>query len=296
MDSDPLRVYVDGDPELLQQPGTGRIFWQYPGRTDIEVVPTMPEADCIFANPGRDNDWSSSVVGYVMHGAKYVWFSNSDNPSKAYDPVRTCPGIKVLAQPMTIEGRNTDMWRIITSPLCMGSIEWAIVQKQPFLDACRAQERTLNFVFSGGRGGHYRGFLTKLKLPGYKFHVRPGFWNHSDISKVTQTRDFLQELATSKFTLAPRGMGHSSFRLYQALSVGTIPIISGMKSYPYADEVDWSKFSIICEDHKIDADHLLSLDWEAMSQAAIAFWDEYIYMPRMCDRMIDAVRKELKRG
>jgi hypothetical protein len=53
-------------------------------------------------------------------------------------------------------------------------------------------------------------------------------------------------MGRSVFSLCPRGLGATSFRLYEALSVGSIPVYlwDGHPWLPYADELDWSEFSV----------------------------------------------------
>jgi hypothetical protein len=53
-------------------------------------------------------------------------------------------------------------------------------------------------------------------------------------------------MARSTFSLCPRGLGRASFRLYEALSVGSIPIYlwDDVEWLPYREELDWAEFSI----------------------------------------------------
>jgi len=50
----------------------------------------------------------------------------------------------------------------------------------------------------------------------------------------------------SKFLLCPRGYGLNSFRLYEAFQLGCVPVIITDKPFlPWADELVWSKFSVL---------------------------------------------------
>ena len=60
-------------------------------------------------------------------------------------------------------------------------------------------------------------------------------------------KDWLQGMEQSNFTLAPRGWGHDSFRRWEALQVGTIPIYvfdSQQPWLPYKEVLDWSMLSV----------------------------------------------------
>ncbi|MBD2452895.1 exostosin family protein [Nostoc sp. FACHB-87] len=58
----------------------------------------------------------------------------------------------------------------------------------------------------------------------------------------------------STFTLCPRGLGQTSFRLYEAISVGSIPIYiwDDIEWLPYQDVLDWSEIAISVNSKDID--------------------------------------------
>jgi hypothetical protein len=57
----------------------------------------------------------------------------------------------------------------------------------------------------------------------------------------------------SLFTLAPRGYGYTSFRLFEAIVVGSIPIYiwEDKLLLPYQDKLDWSEFAILIKSDEI---------------------------------------------
>jgi hypothetical protein len=74
----------------------------------------------------------------------------------------------------------------------------------------------------------------------------PSAWTNN-VDKQKQDR-FIILTANSKFALAPRGYGRSSFRFFEILQLGVIPIYiwNDIEWIPYKDdpEVDYSKFCI----------------------------------------------------
>jgi hypothetical protein len=56
-------------------------------------------------------------------------------------------------------------------------------------------------------------------------------------------------LESSIYALCPRGYRPSSFRLYEALQLGTIPIIvwDETKWLPYEEMIDWSSFAVVVQ-------------------------------------------------
>lgn len=53
-------------------------------------------------------------------------------------------------------------------------------------------------------------------------------------------------MARSTFSLCPRGLGRASFRLYEAMALGSIPIYiwDDREWLPFQDSLDWSEFAI----------------------------------------------------
>lgn len=61
-------------------------------------------------------------------------------------------------------------------------------------------------------------------------------------------------LNRSVFTLAPRGCGYTSFRIYEAIMSNSIPIYiwDDKKILPFSDIIDWDSFSIIINSSQLD--------------------------------------------
>lgn len=62
----------------------------------------------------------------------------------------------------------------------------------------------------------------------------------------TDFHSFLDLAMQSEFCLCPRGYGLNSFRLYEAMQLGCIPVIITDEFYlPWQDELNWSEFSVL---------------------------------------------------
>ncbi len=70
---------------------------------------------------------------------------------------------------------------------------------------------------------------------------------------------FKAVLEQSRFTLCPRGYGATSYRMYEAIQVGSIPVyVSDRFVFAWEDELDWSEFCVIIPEDKIqDIDAIL---------------------------------------
>lgn len=77
------------------------------------------------------------------------------------------------------------------------------------------------------------------------FHlINSGGWNPV-VNKQNQDI-FIQTTINSKFALAPRGYGRSSFRFFEIFKLGTIPIYlwNDLDWLPFKDEIDYKKLCI----------------------------------------------------
>lgn len=65
--------------------------------------------------------------------------------------------------------------------------------------------------------------------------------------------DFIATTSRSVFTLCPCGYGPTSFRLYEAMSLGSIPvyIYDDAPWLPFADEIDWHSIAVLLPKSRI---------------------------------------------
>jgi len=87
--------------------------------------------------------------------------------------------------------------------------------------------------------------------PRFKFVSRNGWTNN--VQKEDQTT-FIDYTVNSKFALAPRGYGRSSFRFFEIFKLGTIPIyVWDDKNWlPYSEIIDYDSFCITLHISEID--------------------------------------------
>ena len=92
---------------------------------------------------------------------------------------------------------------------------------------------------------------TYHKNPKFKFSINNGWTNK--VSKDNQ-KLFIDYTVNSKYALAPRGYGRSSFRFFEIFKLGTIPIYiwDDKEWLPYKDVLDYDKFCISIHISEID--------------------------------------------
>jgi len=91
---------------------------------------------------------------------------------------------------------------------------------------------------------------SNLRNSMYKhLHDKQGFL----LQKSGNFNDYYNILCKSIFSLCPRGIGITSFRLYESLQCLAIPIYiyDDIPWLPYQDEISWNKISIIINENDI---------------------------------------------
>lgn len=101
------------------------------------------------------------------------------------------------------------------------------------------------------------------------FHFNITNWT-PDVNKNKQD-NFIYSTTNSKFVLAPRGYGRSSFRFWEVLQLGSIPVYvyNDIEWLPYKDIIDYSKFCIsihISEINKLEEKllNITAIEYENM--------------------------------
>ena len=95
----------------------------------------------------------------------------------------------------------------------------------------------------------------------------------------------------SKFTLCPRGYGKSSFRMYEAIQLGSVPVyVSDSHYLPWADDLDWSEFCVLVKPNQINdlKNILLSYSEDQinnMVKRGQELYNDYFSLEGMCKQI-----------
>lgn len=110
--------------------------------------------------------------------------------------------------------------------------------------------------------------------------------------------DYLRQLSQCKYSLCPRGKGSSSYRIYESLSVGSIPIIFGSNALPFTDTIDWTRFAIIRP--QIQSNDCIKRACEQAVGSSIShtscskLWDENFDLYESNNKLLDILCKKIR--
>ncbi len=140
-------------------------------------------------------------------------------------------------------GGNREGENIVPIPLICSSIPKDLIPNK---------EKTIFASFVGSRNTHpIRMDMCNHLSEKDGYEISAGNW--STTVPIDNFKRFIDITCASKFGLAPRGYGKSSFRLYEILQLGTVPVyISDIHYLPWMDELDWNDFCVPINEDEID--------------------------------------------
>ena len=108
---------------------------------------------------------------------------------------------------------------------------------------------------------------------------------------------FREVTRRSIFSLCPRGYGATSYRLYEAMQLGAVPVyLSDKHLLPWSDEIDWSQFCVIAR--PTDAQRILTMtlemkegDVRKMQDRLLDTWREHFSIESTCRHIAKRVDK-----
>jgi hypothetical protein len=183
-------------------------------------------------------------------------------------------------------GGNREGDNIIPIPLICGSIPKELIPNK---------EKTILASFVGSRNTHPIRMDMCNHLSGKEgYEISAGNW--STTVPMDNFKKFLDITCSSKFGLAPRGYGKSSFRMYEILQLGTVPVyISDVHYLPWSDELDWNEFCVpVNEDEIEDIDAILKsiddVEYNDLLENGKKVYEEYFTLEGMFKNIIKRIK------
>jgi hypothetical protein len=161
------------------------------------------------------------------------------------------------------------------------------VVHQPDMNGC-------SFLYSfRGRASNARVRRAVLGLQHPRAYLRD-----SDSGQSDQDVEYAETLQASKFVLCPRGLGPSTWRLYETMKAGRVPVILSDEWVPPRGP-DWHQFSLrVAEKDCAQVPELCEkLEWAAPEMGRIArhAWENWFSREAAFHRVVDwclAIRYE----
>jgi hypothetical protein len=130
----------------------------------------------------------------------------------------------------------------------------------------------------------------------YAIRDVPGYWGVPDrAAAARQTAEFVELMCRSVFALCPRGYGKTSFRLYEAMALGAIPVyIYDEPWLPYAELIDWQEICVLVPLARIDYLHDILADIsaarvDAMRRRIRELHDDYFTLPAVARQVVRSI-------
>ena len=132
------------------------------------------------------------------------------------------------------------------------------------------EQRPLLASFVGSNTHSIRHQIANLYSNKNNFFIYLKGW--SPVVNENELNLFIKVTLNSIFTLAPKGYGRSSFRLYEAMQLGSIPVYISDEPYlPWNDELNWNDFCVLISEKDI---HNLEEILNSYSKEKIEFMQE----------------------
>jgi len=125
-----------------------------------------------------------------------------------------------------------------------------IYQTKKYLDTNHNKKYMGSYV---GRPTHKIRIKLEKKLSKEKSFFIKNIDNMSSEISIDNQDIFKRTMLASYFSICPRGFGPTSFRLYESIANGVVPVyISNNHFLPFEEKIDWNNFSIILKPQSIN--------------------------------------------
>ena len=94
------------------------------------------------------------------------------------------------------------------------------------------------------------------------FIIRQGFWAPEIPNRMVAREQYMKNLRDNCFNVCMRGAGNFSYRLYETMMMGRIPIIiNSDQVFPFGDILNYEEFSIIINFDDVSSIEKIIGDW-----------------------------------
>jgi hypothetical protein len=215
--------------------------------------------------------WTNCYVNQVFYGERYdiQSYLNSLDPNGKYFMVSQhddCCYERVPENTLMFSmGGNKVGDNIIPIPLICSPIEF------------EEKEKDILISFVGSNTHPIRDEIYRRYSKDSDFYFSVKNWSF-DVEQ-NELDNFIDITSRSKFTLCPRGYGKSSFRLYEAIQMGSIPVyVTDYEWLPWRNEIDWNESIVSINTNQIGGlkDIILNTDYESKKENLKRIYKNYL--------------------
>jgi hypothetical protein len=140
-------------------------------------------------------------------------------------------------------------------------------------------------------------FLGTVRHHPLRVEMAQQLASRSDIylNNGMKSRVFVQKMLESYIALCPRGYGGSSFRLFEAMQLGIVPlVISDIDTRPFKGFINWNDISFFSHTASNVEDYLDSFEEQSllrMGELAYQCWKENLQYQKWCKYVIWELEK-----
>ena len=191
-----------------------------------------------YYNNGCDRNMLQSYLNGLDKSKKYfVVCQHDDAPSEMLPP-----DTLIFSAGGNVTGKNVIPIPLVCSPI-PNNVSYTKDIFCSFVGSTTHPSREIN----------YSSYAIRQKLyQKYKdvFYFNQDTWQ-SQVSS-NKLNNFIEMTSRSKFALAPRGYGPTSFRLYEIMQLNCVPVYVSDRHYlPWSDELDWNEFCVLINSNQI---------------------------------------------
>lgn len=185
--------------------------------------------------------------------------------------------------------------------LALGGVYLARIEENKSVTRARGLQvpQDLLYSFVGANNCDVRNRILQTKVPDTLTMDTSGrhAWLLSTEERAAYEGEYARTCARSRFMLSPRGIGPSTYRLYEAMELGRCPVILADDWVP-PPFIPWEDFSVRVPEDQVDRlpQLLADLPYEALGRAARRAWEDFIDRPHCFHYLAESLQQLLEQG
>lgn len=260
--------------------------WRKAGH--FELVDNMASADAILITLADCRADYNATVETVAHSGAYA-----EHPDKSFvfdtqdSPLGLLPGLYCsLRRFLFSAGRHR-------TSCYMQSFNEFIGR-----DASPASEFRYLFTFQGNLTSRTRGqlFAADFGRDDVLIERTQPFWTDTGGHQQFK-QQYAEKILRSRFVLCPRGIGTSTFRLFETMQSGRVPVIMSDAWVPVSG-IDWDRCALRVAERDIGRLPEICLEalprWDALARQARAVWQEW-FSPAGMGKLVRSSVEDIRR-